>query len=207
MRGGGFHSGGFHAPGPGSFAGPTYSGFHGANGFHHPGNGFHHPSNGPFLIIGSRRFRRSFGWYGGYPFYGYGWYDPFWSDWYRSSYDSQADNYVQYQTVNEINRLADEVQELREEQRQYQSPPQPAPQPQRQAKLQQQQEDLPVIVVFLDKRIQEVKNYAVANEMLVVLDGNRRKKYPLADIDLAATMKLNDERGVAFDVPNPVITQ
>jgi hypothetical protein len=29
----------------------------------------------------------------------------------------------------------------------------------------------------------------------------------LADIDLAATMKLNDERGVDFEVPNPVITQ
>lgn len=207
MRGGGFHSGGFHAPGPGSFTGPSRSSFHGGNGFHHPGNGFHHPNNGPFLIIGTRRFHRGFGWYGGYPFYGY-WSDPFWSDWNRSSYDSQADNYVQYQTANEINRLSDEVQELREEQRQYRpAPSEPAPQPKGQVKLQQQPEDLPVIVVFLDKRIQEVKNYAVANEMLVVLDGNRRKKYPLADIDLAATMKLNDERGVAFEVPNPVITQ
>lgn len=210
MRGGGFHGGGFHASAQGSFTTPSGSGFHGGSGFHHPGNGFHHPNNGPFLIIGTPRFHHGFrhGWYGGYPFYGYGWYDPFWSDWYRSSYDSQADNYVQYQAASEINRLADEVQELREEQRQYRSaPPEPAPQPQGQARLQQQQEDLPVIVVFLDKRIQEVKNYAVANEMLVVLDGNRRKKYPLADIDLAATMKLNDERGVAFDVPNPVITQ
>jgi hypothetical protein len=43
--------------------------------------------------------------------------------------------------------------------------------------------------------------------MLVVLEGNRRKKYPLADIDLAATMKLNDERGVNFEVPNPLISQ
>lgn len=208
MRGGGFHGGGFHAPLPGSFAGPSRSGFHGGSGFHHPGNGFHHPDHGPFLIIGTHGFHHGFGRFGGYPFYGYGWSYPFWWDWDRSSYDSQADNYVQYQTTNAINRLTDEVQELREEQRQYRSaPPEPVPQPQGQARLQQQQEDLPVIVVFLDKRIQEVKNYAVANEMLVVLDGNRRKKYPLADIDLAATMKLNDERGVAFDVPNPVITQ
>ena len=107
--------------------------------------------------------------------------------------------------MNEVNRLADEVQELRQERESRATPPQPAPQPQQQAKL--QQEDLPVILVFLDKRIQEVKNYAVANEMLVVLDGNRKKKYPLADIDLAATMKLNDERGVDFEVPNPVVTQ
>jgi len=123
-----------------------------------------------------------------------------------SSYDQQEnDNYAQYQTMNEINRLADQVQELREERESRATAPQPAPQPQQQAKL--QQEDLPVILVFLDKRIQEVKNYAVANEMLVVLDGSRKKKYPLADIDLAATMKLNDERGVDFEVPNPVVTQ
>jgi hypothetical protein len=63
------------------------------------------------------------------------------------------------------------------------------------------------VLVFLDRHIQEVKNYAVAHEMLIVLDGGRRTKYPLADIDLAATMKLNDERGVDFEVPNPVITQ
>jgi hypothetical protein len=43
--------------------------------------------------------------------------------------------------------------------------------------------------------------------MLVVLDGNKRTKFPLADIDLAATMKLNDERGVDFEVPNPVMNQ
>ena len=109
--------------------------------------------------------------------------------------------------MNEINRLADEVQQLREERDSQSAPPQPAPQPQQQSKLQQPSEDLPVILVFLDKRIQEVKSYAVANETLFVLDGNRRKKYPLADIDLAATMKLNDERGVDFEVPNPVITQ
>jgi len=104
---------------------------------------------------------------------------------------------------SEINRLADEVQQLREERQYSQVPPAPAPQSRTEANL---QEDLPVVLVFLDKRIQEVKNYAVANEMLVVLDGSR-KKYPLADLDLAATMKLNDERGVDFQVPNPVMTQ
>ncbi len=99
------------------------------------------------------------------------------------------------------------MQELREEQleRQYESAnAAPAAPPNTEAK---QLEDLPVVLVFLDKRIQEVKNYAVANEMLIVLEGTRRRKYPLADIDLAATMKLNDERGVNFEVPNPVMTQ
>ena len=179
---------------------------------------FHSSHRGPNLVPG-RRFgglrhgRR----YGTFPYaygpYAYGWYgQPFYWDWDSSSYDSRDnDNYresayynQQYRTDAEINRLSDEVEELRD-QRAYTAPASaPAPQPQAEANL---EPDLPVVLVFLDKRIQEVKNYAVANEMLVVLDGNRRKKYPLADIDLAATMKLNDERGVEFQVPNPVLSQ
>ena len=215
--GAGIHAGGgFRGPnhfaGGGSFSSGPRSGFHPGNGFHHPGNGFHHPGHGPLIIIHDPRFNGRFraGFYSGYPYY-YGWYgSPFWWDWANSSYDSQNDNsYAQYQANAEISRLSDEVQDLREEQqaRQYQPAP-PTPPPASQTKSEaKQSEDLPVVLVFLDKRIQEVKNYAVANEMLVVLEGNRRKKYPLADIDLAATMKLNDERGVDFQVPNPVISQ
>ena len=209
MRAGGGFQGATNFAGRGSFAGGPRSGFHSGAGFHHPGNGFHHPNHGPHIIIQNPGFHRHFrAGFSGYPYYP--WYGgPFWGDWAYSSYNSQDDNsYAQYQANAEINRLSDEVQDLREQQRerQYQSAPAPPPpaQPASAAKL---QEDLPVVLVFLDKRIQEVKNYAVANEMLVVLEGNRRKKYPLADIDLAATMKLNDERGVDFQVPNPVISQ
>ena len=143
--------------------------------------------------------------YAGYPYY-YGWYGgPFGWGWESSSYDSRDNGSdAQYQTAAEIKRLANEVQELREEREYNEAAPPLALQPRTEAKL---QEDLPVVLVFLDKRIQEVKNYAVANEMLVVLEGNRTKKFRLADIDLAATMKLNDERGVDFQVPNPVIAQ
>ncbi|MGC2194239.1 MAG: hypothetical protein WA628_06160 [Terriglobales bacterium] len=200
----GMHAGGFHGAGRASFAGAPRSNFR-------RGNTFHHPNHGPTFIIQHRRFDARFrgGLYAGYPlsYGGYGY--PFYWDWEDSSYNSQDnDSYAQYQAATEINRLADEVQELREERQYLQRPPEPRPsdalQPRPEAKL---QEDLPVVLVFLDKRIQEVRNYAVANEMLVVLDGNRRKKYPLADIDLAATMRLNDERGVDFQVPNPVMTQ
>jgi hypothetical protein len=64
-----------------------------------------------------------------------------------------------------------------------------------------------VVIVYLDKRIEEIKNYAVANEKVVVFDNHHIKKIPLADIDLAATMKLNDERGVDFQIPNPAGTE
>src|SRR5262249_54958820 len=111
---------------------------------------------------------------------------------------------AQYQTNAQIDRLSDEVQELREQRASglaEQNVPRPPAQPQSEAK----NEDLPVILVFLDRHIQEVRNYAVANEMVVAFDGTRTRKYPLRDIDLAATLKLNDERGVNFDVPPPPV--
>lgn len=172
-----------------------------------PGHTFHSPNRGP-VFVHRRRFdgHRQAWRFAGYPYYYYGWYGgPFGWDWESSLYASRDNgDDAQYRTAAEINRLADEVQELREQRDYVQAPPAPAPQPRTEAKL---AEDLPVVLVFLDKRIQEVKCYVVANEMLVVLEGNRRKKFPLADIDLAATLKLNDERGVDFQVPNPVMTQ
>ena len=142
-----------------------------------------------------------------YSGYGYS-YWPSW-DYDDAEYDARFNNNnYDYQTAAEINRLSNEVEQLREERDYAQAPAQPAPTPAPRPAVQAiAQEDLPVVVVFLDKHIREVKNYAVANEMLVVLDGSKRTKFPLADIDLAATMKLNDERGVDFQIPNPVMNQ
>jgi hypothetical protein len=187
--------------------GQGFGGFHGSNGFR-GSHGFH-GSRRSLVVIQNGRFHRGFRSYGLYYPYSYGWYGgPLW-DWESSSYDSRDSSYEaeRYQTYSELNRLANEVQQLKEEREQLQAPPPaPAPPPQPSATTNARQ-DLPVVVVFLDKRIREVKNYAVANEMLVVLDDNKRTKFPLADIDLAATMKLNDERGVEFAIPNPVMTQ
>jgi hypothetical protein len=209
---------GMRGPGRMSFAGaPRFN-----HGFIHSNHGFGHSPHRPFF--GQRRhfggnhphhFRYAvspFG-YATYPYYaGYG--SPFLWDWENASYGSRDDYRdaiyeVQYRTEAEINRLADEIERLREERAYPESSPEPAPPltAQPQAAATQSEETLPIVLVFLDKRIQEVKNYAVANEMLVVLDGSKRKKFPLADIDLAATMKLNDERGVDFQVPNPIMTQ
>ncbi len=81
-------------------------------------------------------------------------------------------------------------------------PPAPAPAPQATSEAPKADSGLPIVLVFFDKKIQEVKNYAVMNEMLVVFDGTRTRRIPLRDVDLAATMKLNDERGVDFQIPN-----
>jgi len=217
QRGGGGRLGGGHMGGgfvghAGMRSSPHFSGPH-HSGFHGPGF-VHQPHRGPVIVTRGRfsdhRFRNR-GFYPYYPLYSwYGYnYWPSW-DYDDAEYDARfGNNYDdRYQTAAEINRLSNEVEQLREELDYVPAAPQPAPTPAPQPTVQAKaQEDLPVVVVFLDKRIREVKNYAVANEMLVVLEGNKRTKIPLADIDLAATMKLNDERGVDFQIPNPVISQ
>jgi hypothetical protein len=210
QRGGG-HMGGGSAfrGGVRSDGGAHFSGAH-HRGFHNPGF-VHSPHSGPIIVTRGRFGGHRFAQRGFYPYYSsYGYYGgPLW-DWDDAEYDARfnSSNNSDYQTAAEINRLSNEVEQLREEREYAQAPaqtaPAPAPRPPVQAKA---QEDLPVVVVFLDKHIWEVKNYAVANEMLVVLEGSKRTKIPLADIDLAATMKLNDERGVDFQIPNPVMNQ
>ncbi|HWX92528.1 MAG TPA: hypothetical protein VNY29_07835 [Terriglobales bacterium] len=171
------------------------------------GTTFRPPDRNPHGFHRRRFITRFPRWYAGYyPGYYGGYYSPFYGDWYGSSSDSSASDYVQQQTARQIDDLRAEVQRLQEE-RDYSRPPEEYPQapvaavprPPTDTRL---ESDLPIVLVFLDKRIQEVKNYAVMNETLVVFDGTRSRRIPLADVDLAATMKLNDERGVDFQIPN-----
>jgi hypothetical protein len=56
-------------------------------------------------------------------------------------------------------------------------------------------------LVFRDQHVEEVRNYAIAGETLWVLNAQAAKRIPLAQLDLAATVKMNDDRGVDFQVP------
>ncbi len=62
------------------------------------------------------------------------------------------------------------------------------------------------VLVFRDQHRLEVQNYAIAGGMLWVLSEQVTKKIPLVDLDLEATAKLNDERGVDFQVPEPALS-
>jgi hypothetical protein len=57
------------------------------------------------------------------------------------------------------------------------------------------------MLVFKDKHKEEVQNYAVVGGTLWILDEKKASKVPLEDLDLDATTRLNDERGVEFEVP------
>lgn len=58
------------------------------------------------------------------------------------------------------------------------------------------------VLVFKDGRQIEVENYAIVGNTLYDLTEGRRRKIPLADLDLDATTKQNDERGIDFQLPS-----
>jgi hypothetical protein len=57
------------------------------------------------------------------------------------------------------------------------------------------------VLIFKDGHQQEISNYAIVGTTLYDLSDGRSKKVELADLDLTATMKENDQRGVEFQLP------
>jgi hypothetical protein len=57
------------------------------------------------------------------------------------------------------------------------------------------------VLVFKDGHQVEVANYAIVGTTLYDLSDGRRHKIPLSDLDLDATTKENDQRGIDFQVP------
>ena len=57
------------------------------------------------------------------------------------------------------------------------------------------------VLVFRDGHSAEVRNYAIVGDTLFDFSTDRRKKIALADLDLVATQKQNEDRGVDFRLP------
>ena len=62
-------------------------------------------------------------------------------------------------------------------------------------------QQIPVVLVYRDGHEQEVKNYAIVGPTLYDLGTFVAHKIPLAELNLKATIKANDDRGVEFSVP------
>ncbi len=83
------------------------------------------------------------------------------------------------------------------EQQAYAAPPSLPPDPPVEAKPGE-----PTVLVFRDGHQQEVTNYAIMGDTVYVFDKGH-KKIALADLDVPATVKANDDRGLEFEVPAP----
>lgn len=82
--------------------------------------------------------------------------------------------------------------------------PQPPPAQPRAAPAQPAtpQPDQPLTeLVYRDGRTVDVQNYAVVGQTLWIFSETRAQKVPLSDLDLDATRKANDARGVEFALP------
>lgn len=77
----------------------------------------------------------------------------------------------------------------------------PEPQPEgRAATIPDAKPGVPTLLIFRDGHKQQVTNYAIMGQTLYVFD-DRTKKIALADLDVPATIKANDDQGVEFQVP------
>jgi hypothetical protein len=225
QHGGGHVSAGGHVSsgGHGGFAG--HSGFSGNSGGHNfgsmrSGSGFagqsaprtfpHAPLSSSSRNFnhfrGPRERRRGFrnncygcGWGYGYPYaypYAGGGIDPYW--WWDSG--SPNDNYQeqQGQTESADNMSAGNYEAQPGDQDAYARPPSPsAPQQDERTEA-----PPPTVLVFRDQHRQEVQNYAIVGQTLWSFAPQHTQKILLADLDLPATTKVNDERGVDFRVPS-----
>jgi hypothetical protein len=59
----------------------------------------------------------------------------------------------------------------------------------------------PTLLVFKDGHQLEVSNYAIVGTTLFDLTPGHPRRNPLADVDLEATRKVNETRGVVFQLP------
>jgi len=61
----------------------------------------------------------------------------------------------------------------------------------------------PTLLIFKDGRKLELRNYAIIGATLFDLTLGHPRRIALADLDLEATRKQNDDRGVKFQLPPP----
>ena len=205
---GGVHGGtGFvgGAPRPG-WAGGVHGGFvHGPHPGHFPYYGWRYPWWG---------YRGYYG-YGGWGYPSWGWYGGagYSSGYYPSGYSSSgwysdpATQYPVYVYANpdntnngynqqqEIDRLNNEVAQLRAEQQSgalqnYAQPSGPK------AEIHGD-----TVLVFRDRHIEEIQNYAIVGKTLWVFTEQRARRIPIAELNVPATTKANEARGIDFQLP------
>jgi hypothetical protein len=158
---------------------------------------------GPFFFHNGFR-RHGFFFFGGVPWWGSGWgyagYPLYYSGYsYASDQNAYASANAAYEQnremQSEINRLTDEIERLRDEQESRYTP---TPRPLAENKPEPHE---PTTLVFRDQHKQEVENYAIVGQSLWIFNEQKATKIPLSSLDLEATRKVNDQRGIEFQIP------
>jgi hypothetical protein len=207
QRGGARGYGGGHGmavghPSGGHGFGGMHAGWGGRSSFHGGGFGRVRIRTGAFHRCFGCRSNFAYPWYAGY---GYGsYYNPFWSWDSSSSYNYDEEREHEIMVANQMNALSIQEQNLRERDDWLREREEQDAYARRQP-VREEEHSVPspaTVLVFRDQHRQEVTNYAISGGTLWVLNDHVvAKKVPLNELDLAATAKANDERGVEFQVP------
>ena len=142
---------------------------------------------------------RSFAYPTYFPTYGYGGplsYAGFPSD-YGAPEESEAVAPQQDDALaGQVQQLSDEVAQLRDQQGSGWTEPAPAPY------APAEEDSVSAVLVYRDGHQIEARNYAVYGQSVWVFGNGTTHKVALADLNLQATRKLNDERGDGLVLPS-----
>lgn len=133
-----------------------------------------------------------------WPYGYYGWWDygddSYSSDTYQNypAYEYSAAYAENDRQQAAIDRLENEVDRLRQEREARESN---ASQSRAKTEIQ------PTELVFRDKHTEEVQNYAIVGQTFWILNAEKARKIPIAQLDIPATQKANEARGVDFQLP------
>jgi hypothetical protein len=193
----------------GSYRGPLANNRFQNNGFGN--NGFRNGFRNNGVRNGYGRFRNNYCWgyicsgYG-YPWWGY--YDPFW--WWGNddgAYDQDYQNNLA--AADQMNQQSLEQQQMFDQEQAdgdqdayLQNGPPLRPAEPGSASIGEATAVSPTVLVFRDQHKVEVANYAIVGETLWSFSPHRTEKIPLSSLDLPATVKANDDRGVTFRIPS-----
>jgi hypothetical protein len=155
--------------------------------------------HGPFFSgFPCRRFLFSGSFVWGYaPFYADYSYDPnyYSEETYAQPQPAAVESNNDSELAYEVGRLSSEVDYLREEEIQHRTEAQP---PAAQSRESAAESSTNATLVFRDGKSLAVQNYAIVGQTVWVLNSRTARKIPIADLDLAATRKVNDDNGVEF---------
>ena len=150
------------------------------------------------LFLGAPFFPYSSGFYGDYygDNYGYGPPAP------AQPVVVNSDNGSSVALAAEVQRLTDEVGDLRDEEsrRYYEDRARAANSG---ASLTAKEPAAATVFIFRDGRRISAQSYAIAGQTLWIFDEHAARKYQIADLDAESTEKANAANGVEFHVPGP----
>lgn len=143
-------------------------------------------------------------------FWGAPFYPSYYGDYYPDYYGAPAaqpvvvnsDNGNSVALAAEVQRLTDEVGDLRDEEnrRYYEDRARAANSG---ASMTAKEPAAATVFVFRDGRRLSAQSYAIAGQTLWIFDEHAARKYQISDLDAASTEKANAANGVEFHVPAP----